>query len=110
MLHKKIVAGLIIAAALNFPMRAEATDLLEMMTHSKRVTEEAAAKERATPRTERQRCYDALPQFRDGCDKKFEAEDARRASGFYQDPSAQSLCPPPARMTDDGCQPPARRR
>lgn len=34
----------------------------------------AQAEESANPRTPRRHCYDALPQYRDGCDKKFDAE------------------------------------
>ncbi len=73
----------------------------------------AREEEAAHPMSERERCYAALPQFRDGCDKKIEADDARkRASGESRDPPGTTgLCPPPYRMTEkDGCQPPTGRQ
>jgi hypothetical protein len=69
--------------------------------------------EAAHPATARENCYAALPQFREGCDKRIEAEDARkRASGEWRDPPGSTItygCPPSTHMTErDGCQPKRR--
>ena len=77
-------------------MSAHDITMCDGTLHFQRAVEKARAEEAAHPMTEYQRCYAALPEFRDGCEAKVEAED-------YRDPGAASLCPPPHHMTNDGC-------
>jgi hypothetical protein len=70
----------------------------EGLDHFSRVLREAQLRELMHPSTEDERCYGALPQFRDGCDKRIEAK--KRA---IHDPGAVSLCPAPRQITANGC-------
>jgi hypothetical protein len=65
---------------------------------------EARRQEAAHPSTEEDRCYAALPEFRDGCVEKIDKQKlAARAASHSREPTSINLCPPPHKMTDNGC-------